>query len=130
MFVILAVTAPVAWALKTIPTAEALVLLLLDRARGSVSAPALVVTTSSLFVGPVVPMPTLPEASMTNGDASFATSFTAKDKPEPIFSTPNTAKGVVLPMPTFLAESNTSPVPPTVRSEEKRFVEDAVVEKK
>ena len=33
-------------------------------------------------------------------------------------------------MPTFLAESTTNPVPPTVRSEEKRLVEEAVVEKK
>src|SRR3989344_6483448 len=33
-------------------------------------------------------------------------------------------------MPTFLDESTTSPVPPTVRSEEKRLVEEAVVEKK
>ena len=38
--------------------------------------------------------------------------------------------GVVVPIPTFLLESTTNPVPPTVRSEEKRFVEDAVVEKK
>jgi len=33
-------------------------------------------------------------------------------------------------MPTFLLESTTSPVPPTVRSEEKRLVDDAVVLKK
>ena len=33
-------------------------------------------------------------------------------------------------MPTFLDESTTRPVPPTVRSEEKRLVELAVVEKK
>ena len=38
--------------------------------------------------------------------------------------------GVVVPMPTFLLESTTSPVPPTVRSEEKRLVEEAVVAKK
>jgi len=33
-------------------------------------------------------------------------------------------------MPTFLFESTTSPVPPTVRSEEKRLVDEAVVEKR
>ena len=33
-------------------------------------------------------------------------------------------------MPTFLLESTTSPLPATVRSEEKRFVDDAVVENK
>src|SRR3989344_75572 len=38
--------------------------------------------------------------------------------------------GAVVPMPTFLLESTTSPVPPTVRSEEKRLVELAVVEKR
>jgi len=38
--------------------------------------------------------------------------------------------GVIVPIPTFLLESTTSPVPPTVRSEEKRFVELAVVEKR
>ncbi len=34
------------------------------------------------------------------------------------------------PIPTFLLESTTSPVPPTVRSEENRLVEEAVVEKR
>ena len=38
--------------------------------------------------------------------------------------------GVVVPIPTFLLESTTNPLPPTVRSEENRFVELAVVEKK
>src|SRR3989344_2951527 len=38
--------------------------------------------------------------------------------------------GPVVPIPTFLLESTTSPVPPTVKSDEKRLVEDAVVEKK
>ena len=33
-------------------------------------------------------------------------------------------------MPTFLLESTTNPVPPTVSNDEKRFVEEAVVEKK
>ena len=38
--------------------------------------------------------------------------------------------GVVVPIPTFLFESTTRPLPPTVRSEEKRLVDEAVVEKK
>ena len=33
-------------------------------------------------------------------------------------------------MPTFLDESTTNPVPPTVRSEENKLVEEAVVEKR
>ena len=52
---------------------------------------------------------------------------------EPRYTAPFTAKvseGEVVPIPTFLEESTTSPVPPTVRSEEKRLVEEAVVEKK
>ena len=36
----------------------------------------------------------------------------------------------MVPIPTFLLESTISPVPPTVRSEENRFVELAVVEKR
>ena len=47
----------------------------------------------------------------------------------PLFVTVSTLCGVVVPMPTFLLESTISPLPATVRSEEKRLVEDAVVEK-
>ena len=36
--------------------------------------------------------------------------------------------GVVVPIPTFLPDVTTSPVPPTFSSEQKRLVEDAVVE--
>ena len=39
-------------------------------------------------------------------------------------------RGVVVPMPTFLALSTTKALPPTVRSEENKLVEEAVVEKK
>src|SRR3990167_3375408 len=47
---------------------------------------------------------------------------------EPLTS--SLSPGSVVPMPTFLFESTTSPVPPTVSREEKRFVEEAGVEKK
>ena len=42
----------------------------------------------------------------------------------------NFATGLTVPIPTFLLELTTNAFPPTVRSDEKRFVEEAVVEKK
>jgi len=38
--------------------------------------------------------------------------------------------GLLIPIPTFLLEFTTRASPPTVKSDEKRFVEEAVVEKK
>ena len=51
-------------------------------------------------------------------------------EPPPPPPTSNVAWGVNVPIPTFLLESTTNPVPPTVRSEENRLVLDAVVLKK
>ena len=81
-----------------------------------------------MYVGPAVPIPTFP--------LLFTTKCVAVDEPIAKVSTPavasieSCAHGLVVPIPTFLLESTTSPVPPTVRSEEKRFVDEAVVEKK
>ena len=48
----------------------------------------------------------------------------------PLLVTVSTLCGVVVPMPTFLLESTTSPFPAIVRSDENRLVEEAVVEKR
>ena len=56
---------------------------------------------------------------------------TANAGPEmPFGLTESKPQGEEVPIPTFLDESTTNPVPPTVRREEKRLVELAVVEKK
>ena len=78
-----------------------------------------------------VPIPTFPLASIMKGvESGEVASSTTKLGPVPVLVTESLPHGEVVPIPTFLLESTISPVPPTVRSDEKRFVELAVVEKK
>jgi len=66
--------------------------------------------TPKVVVGAEVPIPTFPAASITNGEASLASSLTAKDNPVPIFSTPKIANGVVEAMPTLFSDASTKSV--------------------
>ena|SRR3989344_5931844 len=75
-----------------------------------------------------------PELSRRKNVAPFAirtslsTSSPPVNRPSPVTS--NLYMGAVVPIPTFLDESTVNAFPPTARSEEKRFVDEAVVEKK